>query len=288
METPSILPPSHQPVRSISLPTRTHPSSQRVEALLNHLKPIQNRSISTTNYHLEAETIQNDLLVLSDLYNSMKELLQSSQTQQSLLRFQNGKLVEEALCGSVVLLDACEAARDLVSGLRENVKTLQSALRRRRGDSSVESSVSGYVCFRKKASKEISKQIMALKRMENKGSSFSSLGEDQSLMFLERVLRETRSITISVFRSVLLFLCMKRKGSSLISKLKHMRLFSSEKEHSVDDLCAVLGRNRGKDEVEGGQRMLETLSVSVDCVEGGLDCIFKSLVQNRVCFLNML
>ncbi|KAF7829024.1 uncharacterized protein G2W53_020188 [Senna tora] len=296
MESTSTIPASHQPVRSISLPTRIHPSSQRVEALLNHLrlKPSQERSISSC---LEAEKIQNDLVVIAELYNCMEELFQSPQTKQALVQYQQGKMVEEALCGSVTLLDACGAARDLLLVLREHVQTLQFALRRRRGDSIIESSVSAYMSFRKKAKKEITKQLGALKRMEIKVTSFSLMGQDQNLKFLGTVLKESSTVTISVLRSVLVFLSMpglKTKESSLISKLKPARLFSSEKEEKKANevaLCSLIGKDRNSDakvEVEGAQRVLETVNASMGGVEGGLDCVYRCLVQNRVCFLNML
>ncbi|KAJ1378709.1 hypothetical protein SESBI_47562 [Sesbania bispinosa] len=296
METISTLPCNHQPVRSISLPTRLHPSSQRVEALLNHLKHHYSQSVSSTICSV-TETIQSDLVVLAELYNCMEELFHSPQTHQALLHYQNGKLVEEALCGSVTLLDACGTARDLLLALKEHVQILQSAIRRRRGDSSIESSISGYDSFRKKAKKEIAKQLGAMKRMENKVSSFTLMGQDQHMVFLERVLREARTITISVFRSLLLFLSMpglRTKGSSLISKLMPMRLFSSENEQKntciadLNALCSLLGRGKHSDvkaEVQGALRVLETLNVSIDGLEGGLDCIFRRLVQIECHFL---
>ncbi|KAK7376173.1 hypothetical protein VNO78_35027 [Psophocarpus tetragonolobus] len=301
MEAVSTLQSTHQPVRSISLPTRLHPSSQRVEALLNHLKPHHlSQSVSTTTC-LEAETIQSNLVVLAELYSCMEELFQSPQTQQSLLHYQNGKLVEEALCGSVTLLDACGTARDLLLALKEHVQTLQSAIRRRR-DSSIENSICECDSFRKKAKKEIAKQLGALKRMENKVNSSSLMGQtqDQHLIFLARVLKEASTITISIFRYLLLFLSFPRlrtKGTSMISKLKPTRLFSSEKEQkntNVVDLsamCSLLERGKHSDakvEVQSALRVLETLNVSIDGLDGRLDCIFRRIVQNRVSFLNML
>ncbi|KAK7253011.1 hypothetical protein RIF29_37376 [Crotalaria pallida] len=291
MEAISKFPYAHQPVRSISLPTRIHPSSQRVEALLNHLKSHQTQSLSSS-ICLEAETIQSDLLVLAELYNCMEELFHSPQTQQALVHYQDGKLVEEALCGSVTLLDACGSARDLLMVLKEHVQSLQSAIRRRKGDySSIESSISAYDSFRKKAKKEISKQLGMLKRMENKVNSNISLhiNQDQQLiMFLARVVREASTITISILCSLLLFMSMpalKTKGTSLISKLKPTRLFNSQNNtNGIADLSTALC----KGEVQGALRLLETLNVSIDGLEGGLDCIFRCLVKNRVSFLNML
>ncbi|KAL2348672.1 hypothetical protein Fmac_002672 [Flemingia macrophylla] len=301
METISKFPCANQPVRSISFPTRVHPVSKRIEALLNHLKPHHSQPVISNC--LEAETIQSDLVVLAEVYNCMEELFHSPQTQQALLRYHDGKLVEKALCGSVTLLDTCESARDLLLVLKEHMQTLHSAIRRRKGDSSIESSISEYDGFKKKAKKTIYKQLGQLKRMQNKDCSFSLLDQDQQLTFLARVIREASNITISILRSVLLFLSMPTtfgtKGSSLISKLKPMVLFSSQKEHKntngVADLnsvlCSLLRREKNGDsngELQRALGVLETLSVNIDGLQGGLDCIFRCLVKNRVSFLNML
>ncbi|CAI8608950.1 unnamed protein product [Vicia faba] len=282
METVSMLLSTHQPLRSISLPTRIHPSSQRVEALLNHFKP-QNpfQSISRT-LCFEADTIQSDLVVLAELYNCMEELLHSQQTQQDLLHHHNGKLVEYSLDVSVTLLDACSSSRELLLNLREHFQTIQSAIRRRRGgnaSSSIESSIYEYDCFRKNAKKEISKQLCEMKRTGNKVKVSSIMGQDQNMIFLARVLIEASIITISIFRSLLLFISLPRlrttKASSFISKLNPSKLFSSENEQKETDFASFL-------------RVLETMNDSICGLEGGLGCIFRCLVRNRVSFLNML
>lgn len=294
---------AHQPIRSISFPTRANPSSQKVEQLLNHIKQHHFQSLSSSNVCLEAETIQNDLMVLAELYNCIEELFHSPQNQQALLHYQDGKLISETLCDSVTLLDACGSARDLLLCLREHMQTLQSAIRRRRkGDSSIESSVSSYENFRKKSKKKIDNQIVQLKKMQNNVSSFSLCDQDQQVIFLNRVLREVSIITISMLRSVLLFLSLPAlgtKGSFLMSKLKPIMLFSSEKDqkncNGVEDLnnalCSLLGTEKKSGSNSEGQRalrLLERLNVSIDGLEGGLDCLFRCLVKNRVSFLNML
>ncbi|KAJ7953205.1 DUF241 domain protein [Quillaja saponaria] len=292
---------AHQPVRSISLPSRIHPSSQRFEAVLNHLKALHLQSVSSTN-HFGADAIQNGLVGLAELYNCMEELIQSPNTQQALLHYHNGKLVEEALYGSVTLLDACGSARDLLLTLKEHVQSLHSALRRRQGDSSIESSIAGFGSFRKKVKKDIAKQLTALKLMQSTVNSSYPLDLDQNLFCLMKVLREVTTVTISIFCSLLLFLSMpemKTKGSSLISKLKPLRLFSSEKEHKIANeigsvnipLYSLIGsvkNSEAKAEVQGAQTMLETLNLSIDGLEASLDNLFRCLVQNRVSFLNML
>ncbi|CAK8540079.1 unnamed protein product [Lathyrus sativus] len=301
MEAISKLPYTHQPIRSISFPTRGNPSSQTTESLLNNLKHHHQHFLSN-NIHLEANKIQSDLVELARIYNSIEELFNSQQTKQCLLRYQDGKLISDSLCYSVTLLDACECSRDLLFVFREHMQTLQSAIRRRRkGDSSIENSVSCYESFRKKAKKKVSNQLLELKKMQNKVNSFSLSDQDQQLAFLVRVLREANSITISILCSVLLFVSMAAfgtKGSSLISKLKP--LFSYEKEgknkNEVEDLnnalCSLVGREKNSDysnsESQRVLRLLERLNDNVDSLEGGLDCLFRCLVKNRVLFLNML
>nr|AFK44837.1 unknown [Lotus japonicus] len=206
----------HQPVRSISFPNRTNPSSQRVEALLNHLKPHHSHPL------LEAKTIQSELVLLAELYISMEELFHSPQTQQALLHYQDGKMVTDSLCGSVTLLEACDSARELLLILREHIQTLQSAIRRRRGDSSIENNIAAYECFRKKSKKKISNQFKQMKLMQKQiRVTFSVLNqENQHLTLLARVLQEANTITISILSSVLLFISLPAlgttKGSSLI------------------------------------------------------------------------
>ncbi|XVF62267.1 hypothetical protein PTKIN_Ptkin08bG0203700 [Pterospermum kingtungense] len=271
------LPDVHLPVRSISLPSRVHPTCVKLEAALNHLKAWKTSSATAVS---SGETVQVGLVGLAELYNCVLEIISSPQTQKTLLHYHNGKLVEDALDESVTFLDTCGKARDVLLEMKEHVQTLQSALRRRRGDSSIESEVAGYINFRKKVKKEVAKCLVALRKVEAKFGSSTPLDVDDHPVTVVKVLREASSITISVFQSLLLFLSMPsmktRVGSgwSKISKLLiPTRLLSSDKE---------------KVELEPLQRMLKTLDANIDGLEAGLDCIFKCLVQNRVTFLNII
>ncbi|GLT71257.1 hypothetical protein SLA2020_432900 [Shorea laevis] len=141
---------AHQPFRSISLPSRTHPSSVRLESVLSTLKSCQISSVSTA-FPVGAETIQSGLVGLAELYNCLEELIHSPLTQQALLRYEHRKLVdEEVLDGSITLLDTCGAARDIVFTMKEHVQTLQSALRRKGVDSRIESDIHAYMLFKRR------------------------------------------------------------------------------------------------------------------------------------------
>lgn len=304
---------ANQPVRSISLPSRERPFTVQIEALLNHLKSFQ---FSPSDVPHESDIIQSSLVGLAELYNCVEELMNSPSTQQALTPTnitKHGKIVEQALEGSITLLDTCNMAREVLMTMKEHVQALQSALRRKGhgGDTSLESCIRAYLSFRKKAKKEIAKCLGGLKRMETNNITYSlpldTLSQDLSTIV--KILWETSSITISVFRSLLKFLSMptscttKANGWSLISKLMRMRLLSFEKEEkknilnlagnvdvSLQTLVGNLQGNEGRahEVIKMAHKMLETVNFSSENLVAGLDYLFRCLVQNRVSLLNIL
>ncbi|XP_021908345.1 uncharacterized protein LOC110822519 [Carica papaya] len=278
----------HQPLRSISLPSRIHPTCLKFEAALTHLKQIcpscPRRSVVSG-----ADKLEIRLIGLAELYNIVQEIFHSPHKKLALLRYQNGKLVEDALNGSAILLDTCDTARNIVLTTKEHVQRLQSALRRRaRQDYS--SDVNAYISFRKKAKREIVKTLGALKKMESKGYLCPLVDADDDQMIVIKILREATAITVSIFRSLLVFLQYSTKTKPLmISKLIPLRPSSSEIIiNEVERVDFALCKNATWTQVETIHDMLHTLSSRVHGLEAGLDFVFKSLVQNRVSFLNIL
>ena len=298
MAAPSPFHGSKCTARSISLPTRLHPHSLRIEEELNKLKTWE-ASCSSIVAPPGAETIQVGLAGVMELYNYVQEIIHSPLTRQALLRHQHRKLVDEALDWSVTLLDACGTAKDILSMTKEYVQILQSALRRKGLDSS---NISSYISFRKKAKKDVTKCIGSLQKMESKLGYSPLLNLDHHLMVVVRLLREVSSIAISTFRTLLQFFSMPggRKmfdGLSLITKLVSMNSGKGEKilneVGSVDVAIRSLqeqlrGGGDGKVELGVVQRRLETLNVSVEGLEAGVDCMYRCLVQYRVSLLNLL
>ena len=74
----------------------------------------------------------------------------------------------------------------------------------------------------------------------------------------------------------------------MISKLR-----SAEKSNKItnevgnvdDTLLCVL---HGTEEVTLADRKLENLVISLDCIDAGLDVVFRRLIQYRVSILNVL
>ena len=123
-------------VRSNSFPTGSHPSISRVEEELSKLKSWEATSTS--------KSIHSGLSLLSDLYISLEDLLNMASTQKLISNHQGEKCIEELLDGSVRVLDMCDITRDTLSQIKENVQALHSALRRRKGDSSIQKVVAEY------------------------------------------------------------------------------------------------------------------------------------------------
>lgn len=303
----SIFTGTHLPVRSVSLPTRVE---LEPEPLLQSLKSFQGLSHNAKTTPFGLEEIQAALIGLAELYNSVGELVQSSSTQQALVHYKEGKLVEEALNESVVLIDSCSLARDIILIMKQNIQTLQSALRRKSANSSIEGHVCAYFSFRRKVKKDIRSCLAALKRMENdRTTNFSLLDiPNHDLLPLVRLLREARTISISIFGELLAFLSVpvgngKARGWSLVSQLMPVIKSGSGKgQKTVNELenvdialHSLLGQGKGNggndnkaEVVQMAQRRLGTLASSFERIESGLDCMFRCLVKHRVCFLNML
>ena len=287
-------------VRSSSLPTRSHPSTVKVEEQLNKLKACEASSSS------QAEKICRGLFGLVELYRCVEELLNLPLTQQALAQYQHEKWVNELLDGSVKYLDICSKASDTVLLMKESVRELQSALRRRKGgEFSIEGNVAGYTCCRKKMKKEVAKSLSSLKQMENKSGTSPILDLDQHLSAVVRVLREASLITTSIFQQLLLFLSapvLKPKPTkwSLVSRLAHKGVIVCEAQgkkinelESVDIAVSnLLVQNPSKDpeaeKIQSAHKRLEALDMSIEGLENGLGCLFRRLIQTRVSLLNIL
>ncbi|KAG5623232.1 hypothetical protein H5410_008450 [Solanum commersonii] len=164
--------------RCVSFPARSHPSTIKIEQVLNKIKtwesssPLSPKAEEKTQNALSSGPVE--------LYECVEELLALPMTQRALLQHQDDNFVKELLERSVRFIDICSNTRDTVMCLKESVRELQSALRRSKaGDDllTIEGSV---------ASKPKSNKWSLVSKLVHKGV-VGSEGQKEKLTELEKV-----------------------------------------------------------------------------------------------------
>ncbi|KAI3722889.1 hypothetical protein L2E82_34068 [Cichorium intybus] len=281
--------------KSISLPSRSHPTTLRIEELLNKIKTT---AAST-------ETIGSALSQLTGLYECLDDLLTSSTTHTLMSRQQNTKWVDELMEESVMLLDVCGSIRDMLSEIKNHSTDLLCALRRRKGYLNIQSSIAKYNCFRKKMKKDVRVLVAGLKQVDNMTSGYSVVvdSDNHQLAAMVKAVMGVVDMTVSVFDSFLMFLSVPNskpnRWSLVVSKLIHKGVVACEtqQEHeilneleSVDAalqrLCKYSSLCAGGN-VEIAQCRLERLGAQIESLESGFECMFRCLVRTRASLLNI-
>ncbi|XP_024974849.1 uncharacterized protein LOC112512955 [Cynara cardunculus var. scolymus] len=248
-------------IRSISLPTRSHHSTLQVEEEVTNLKTWE----ASLPSFPDAETFYNGLACLERLYTCVDNLFSLPLTQQALSLHQHEKLVNELLVRSMRLLDICGSIKDLVSQVKGHVRDIQSALRRRREDLSID------VSFLKKLKKDAKRAVADLKQIDHI-YGLQLLNLDHHLSSVIRVLRDVSEVSISVFGLLLSFL------SVSISKLK------STTKWSIISKLIPKGTAGSKYQPQNG---VEALDCHIEGIENGLASMFRRLIRTRASLLNI-
>ncbi|KAI3974895.1 hypothetical protein MKX01_005006 [Papaver californicum] len=238
-------------VRSISLPTNSHPLTLAMEEQLCQLKATSSSSISQK------------LSGLKKLYDCVEDFLST----------QDGKCSDCSLVGSIMLLDICSIIKDVLSQMTQSVQELQSSIRRRSNE------VSEYMISRRKITKVIRKCLADLKNNKKNVTEIS---------LLTKVIEAT---TLAVFESLLSFVSVPKENKSLISKLmltKRVAHKSDEETSKVTEVdTAVKAITKGI-EVNNVQNTLKALEMTLQDLEDGLESVFRCLIKNRVSLLNII
>lgn len=281
--------------RSISLPSGPHPGALKIDDEINRLRPWEVASVSASR-PASSGSVSAGLRGLDDLYSALDDFLELPSTQQELI---SHSFIDEALNGSVQLLDVCGSMREILVRTRENIQVLRSTLRRRRGDMSTENEIADYADSRKRMKRDVRKLIAGLKRMENRfrsGAPSTLHRQDHQAV---SVLSEVTLISISIFQSLIHFLAPKSNKWtkwSVISKLVHRGMITCDKEQDeVNELelvdSTVLDMLSGgfdpkKKQTSGN--LLESVEESIEGLEEAVGRLYRHLIGTRAFLLNIL
>ncbi|KAI3988693.1 hypothetical protein MKX01_027057 [Papaver californicum] len=239
-------------VRSISLPTESHPLTLAVEEQLCRLR--------SSELATSSSSISSNLAGLKDLYESVEDFLSTH----------DGKCLETVLDGSIMLLDVCSTVKDVLSQMKQSFQVLQSSIRRHSNE------VDTYMSSRKKVTKVIRKCLTDLKRTANKKND---LVADVSL------LKEVEATTLAVLESILSFVSEPKQNKSMIYKL--MSTKSAAQQISEVMKIDIALKSKGM-EVNDVKKPLEAVEMNLQDFEVGLESVFRCLIKNRVSLLNIL
>ena len=258
--------------RSISLPSRPHPSAEDVQEHLCRLRSSDETSTST---------LCNKLSGLKDLYECVDDFLQ--------LPMRHSSDSEEALGASIRLLDLCNLTKEAFSQMRASVQDLESSLRRREAD--VSSKIGSYLICMKKVNKMVSKSLATFKKSQNKKCNETSATVS--------LLREVEEVSITMFESLFSSVFPAKETSnqnrwSLVFKSKQSKRVHVEGkvEEMQMDIEAIYKQkiNLQSDfsRIQGAQKCLMALDKNMQQCEEDLECLYRSLIKTRVSILNVL
>ncbi|KAI4381814.1 hypothetical protein MLD38_007852 [Melastoma candidum] len=278
-------------IRSVSLPSRSHPTTCSIEDALHRLKNFDTQNMSTF------ESVSCGLAKLEDLYICTIDLLDMASTQQILRRQVtcNSTLLDS----SVHLLDVCGIARDLVSQVKEDIQLLQSVLRRRKGDQGMSSILADYVNFRNKARKTAKRLSLATNQIKNRANVTSPSDQDAESSAVMRTLMEVDEIAADIFQSVLRpFLnpisgTKKSRWSSILRLVHRGAVACEEKPENLDDIKHIDEAVRtltkcNMDNIEANKNQLQEVESNINSLELALESMFRQLVRARASLLNVI
>lgn len=264
-------------VRSCSLPARLHSNGlNHINQLLNKLPTDHDTSFS----------------LLSQLYESVSHLFNDSPAS---LLLPHQSFFTHLLDLSLVHLDLCSKLRDITCRIKDCLRDLRSAFRRRRhgGDSTIRCHVKAFIRSRKAIHKDLAKLILLLKQTDH-----STSGSSHPLITL---LRQVCSQTCMSLRTVLLSLSTpvpKPKPSrwALVAKLVikntsvqvetgHRNEFQTMDEE-LRRFC--LAKEIKKERIKSVITSLDNVDVAVEDLESSLESLYRRMIQARVSLLNIL
>ncbi|KAI4381815.1 hypothetical protein MLD38_007853 [Melastoma candidum] len=275
-------------VRSISLPTRSHPASLKVVHQLNKLR--------SSLCPASSGSVRDGLVCLEELYGAVNEFLALTSTRDVIFSNRSEPCVDGLLDGLVRLLDAFDVMRDLVSLIKERARGVQSAIRRRNSDlRSVEDVASDFTRFRKASRKDIRKVSAELKRIEAEFAERQASDHDRAFLATMTVLSEVVASSASILQSLSSSLGNSNSRGSkwgILSKLVRRGEVAAAVEsdcnglEALDEAISCLSKDVSVEKAKITQHQLRDLENGIADIEDDLDGCYRRLIKTRASLLN--
>ncbi|XP_076926507.1 uncharacterized protein LOC143589702 [Bidens hawaiensis] len=275
---------SRQPVRSVSLPCRSHPRTDKMDKLLNMFK-----STWELTSNPSAEIIFSGFSHLTALYECLEDLLNTNLSQIS-TNDHNMKWTDELLDISVKFLYICSNTADVLSRIKQHVSELGCDLRRH-GVCSIESITARYIAFRNKLKKDIKESMANLKQVESIICSCPFM-----------VFKEVAECNAVIFRLFLEFLGVpllktnrKCRWKAVSRFLSSGKVLPEEKAYthvnelqSLDDALLRCSTSEKHEFIQLLPNKLEALEATLEGMDSHLQLLSRRLIATRVSLLNMV
>ncbi|KAK9069477.1 hypothetical protein SSX86_011381 [Deinandra increscens subsp. villosa] len=287
---------SRRPVRSVSLPCRPHPNTDRMEKLLNEVNTWES-TLSSSNP--SADMICSGFSHLTALYECLEDLfsLNLSPTSSSFKNDSKKKWTDEILDVSVMLLDICSNTSDVMSRTKQQVRDFGCDIRRNGGCKII----AKYIEFRNKLKKELKGSMGSLKQVDNMIRGCPSMvdSENYHQMWVVGVFREVTAFSIIVFRLLLEFLsvpCMRTRRTgrwTAVSRfLSGGKVVPEDKAGTTGNefqhLNAALLLSEKQEFLQVVPRNIEVLEATLERIDSHQHSMYRRLIRTRASILNMV
>ncbi|KAK6939258.1 Protein BPS1, chloroplastic [Dillenia turbinata] len=187
------------------------------------------------------------------LLNSANDLLRFHRIQLTLPHSQQERWIHEISEASLQMLDVCGSTMEQ-DGFQKSHRLLQS--------------------IQKKLKKETLKCLRALKAVKNRSITSQLSPKAHKINVIVGVLREERVTTIAILESLFSIITMPSPCPKFPDSI-------SETVLSLHGKCETTT-------LQTARKTLEAVVITIEDLEGELECILKRLVQTRVLLLNIL
>ncbi|KAL4271570.1 hypothetical protein GQ457_13G007870 [Hibiscus cannabinus] len=283
LNRPSKPPISHH-IRSISLPSRSHPLISQLGHEITELK-----AWSLNPGNRTSAWLCDGLVRLKDVHDSLHDLLQLPQTRELLSH--KREWVEKLLEDFLRFVDVYGIFQSSFLALKEEQLAARVALRRKD-----DSKIAVYLKSRKKMAKEIAKLVSSIRcdvgPCSYSGPAFVSIADTELTGVIGDVVEVTVLVSVALFNGISTSFGSRKPswtGLRLTKKAKKEKMEESIKEFQQIGEADMWGlRKKEDEELRMVLNRMQELERCMADIENGSEKTFRSLIKTRVSLLNTL